>query len=113
MGQEPTFLLYAATVTSSIRPIEGSRCSARMLVGKLQGRPTAAREPRLLASLIGRIISADGRIEGGYGIIAASDVRMSVTRDSRSCSSASSNPSNYRGLKAGCPIVVRLENFEP
>lgn len=65
MGQEPTFLLYAATVTSSIRPIEGSRCSARMLVGKLQGRPTAAREPRLLASLIGRIISADGRIEGG------------------------------------------------
>ena len=58
--------VYAATVTSSIRPIEGLRCSARMLAGRLLVRPTAARGVRLLASFIGCIISADGQSGSGY-----------------------------------------------
>ena len=55
-------VLYAATVqltvTSSIRSIELSPGSARMPVGKLQGRPAAARGRRSLASFVGCIFSA-------------------------------------------------------
>ena len=50
------FVFYAATVTSSIRAIEGfARFRAYALL-KLQGRPRAATGEILLVSLIGRIL---------------------------------------------------------
>ncbi len=68
-SQGKGLILYAATVTSSIRPIEGSRGSARMPLGRLQGRPTAARGRLLLASFVGCIFIADRRTESGYSCL--------------------------------------------
>ena len=51
--------MYAASVTSSIRPIEVREVPRVCLLEKYQGRTTAARKSPSLASFIGCIFSAD------------------------------------------------------